>query len=101
MFKNELCVLEVRKKAAAEQPPPLYTGELERQPPPFYHYEPSLTSLKIRQDAVDNLKKNDQYWENRIKDLERRHDKMRVIMEEEFTKAVSNTFKILNFITLL
>ncbi|KAI4470501.1 coiled-coil-helix-coiled-coil-helix domain containing 6 [Holotrichia oblita] len=80
---------EVRKKAAAEQPP-LYASGVEGQPPPFYHYEPSLTSLKIRQEAVDNLKKNDEYWENRIKDLEKRHEKMRVIMEEEFTKAVED-----------
>ncbi|GJQ68577.1 hypothetical protein Trydic_g14419 [Trypoxylus dichotomus] len=58
------------------------------QPPPFYHYEPSLTSLQIRPEVAENLKKNDDYWTNRIRQLEKRHEKIKQGMEEEFKKAM-------------
>lgn len=58
-------------------------------PPQPYFYEPSLTSVQIRQEKAAALKKNDQYWEKRVSDLEKVHGKMHELMEAEYHKAVS------------
>lgn len=57
--------------------------------PPPYWYEPSLTSIQLRQANAQELKKNDAYWENRIRNLEANHKKMQEIMDLEYKKAVS------------
>lgn len=57
--------------------------------PPYYLYEPSLTSIQLRQDNVKQLKKNDEYWEKRVRNLEENHKKMHEIMDLEYKKAVS------------
>ncbi|XP_066249986.1 MICOS complex subunit Mic19 [Euwallacea similis] len=59
---------------------------------PVYLYEPSLTSLQIRQANVAELKKNDEYWENRLRSMEDDHKKMKIIMDEEYQRAL-NEFK--------
>lgn len=79
---------EVRRKHAGEPQPPMYAAAPTEPPLPFQ--EPTLTTLQIRQESIDKLRKNDEYWEGRIRDLEKRHEKMKIIMEEEFRKAVSN-----------
>lgn len=61
-------------------------------PGPFYLTEPSLTTLQLRQANVAELKKNDDYWQNRLKALEANHKKMNEVMEQETQRAVS--FKI-------
>lgn len=57
--------------------------------PQPYLYEPSLTSIQLRQANVAELKKNDAYWEKRLQELEGKHKKMYEIMELEYNKAVS------------
>lgn len=56
--------------------------------PQPYLYEPSLTSIQLRQASVAELKKNDAYWEKRLQELETKHKKMYEIMEIEYNKAV-------------
>ncbi|XP_017786266.1 PREDICTED: MICOS complex subunit MIC19 [Nicrophorus vespilloides] len=51
-------------------------------------YEPSLTSIQIRQSQVQALKDNDDYWDKRIECLQQGHEQMHKIMEQEFQKAV-------------
>ncbi|KAG5898406.1 hypothetical protein JTB14_030384 [Gonioctena quinquepunctata] len=67
------------------QPPPQGTPIMTT---PYFLNEPSLTTLQLRQQNVAELKKNDEYWENRIKALEASHKKMNEVMEQEYTKAV-------------
>ncbi|XP_023026465.1 coiled-coil-helix-coiled-coil-helix domain containing 3 [Leptinotarsa decemlineata] len=55
---------------------------------PYFLNEPSLTTLQLRQQNVAELKKNDEYWENRIRALEASHKKMNEIMDKEYNKAV-------------
>nr|CAH7741923.1 unnamed protein product [Callosobruchus chinensis] len=55
---------------------------------PFFLHEPSLTTLQLRQTHVAELKKNDEYWEERLKQLEDKHKKMNEIMEQETKKAI-------------
>ncbi|XP_045462647.1 MICOS complex subunit MIC19 [Harmonia axyridis] len=57
---------------------------------PLFLQEPSLTSLQIRQQKLEELKKNDEYWENRIKNLEDCHRKINDIMEDEYKKTLDN-----------
>lgn len=58
-------------------------------PGQFYLNEPSLTSLQLRQANVAELKKNDEYWQNRLKALEANHKKINEVMEQETQRAVS------------
>lgn len=57
--------------------------------PPTFLHEPSLTSLQIRQANLLELKKNDAYWEKRMRDVELKHKKMHEVLEEEYNRAVS------------
>ncbi|XP_050301378.1 uncharacterized protein LOC126739647 [Anthonomus grandis grandis] len=61
------------------------------QPPaglPVYMYEPSLTSLQLRQANVAELKKNDDYWQNRIKSMEESHKTINEVLDKEYKKAL-------------
>ncbi|XP_031356178.1 MICOS complex subunit MIC19 isoform X1 [Photinus pyralis] len=58
-------------------------------PAPIYYYEPRLTSLQFQQEKSEALKKNDEYWERRIKDLESYHMEMHKVMEGEYNKAIN------------
>ncbi|KAL3284018.1 hypothetical protein HHI36_018188 [Cryptolaemus montrouzieri] len=60
---------------------------------PFFLQEPSLTSLQIRQQKLEELKKNDEYWENRMKNLEDCHKKINDIMDEEYKKTLDEQGK--------
>ncbi|KAK9881540.1 hypothetical protein WA026_016418 [Henosepilachna vigintioctopunctata] len=60
---------------------------------PMFLQEPSLTSLQLRQQKLEELKKNDEYWENRIKNLEECHQKINDIMEEEYKKTLDEESK--------
>lgn len=67
-------------------------------PGPFYLNEPSLTSLQLRQANVVELKKNDEYWQNRLKALEANHKKINEVMEQETQRAVSTSYLQLNIL---
>ncbi|KAL1517309.1 MICOS complex subunit MIC19-like [Prorops nasuta] len=55
---------------------------------PVYLYEPSLTSLQLRQANIADLKKNDEYWSNRLNTLEENHKKINIVLDEEYKKAL-------------
>lgn len=63
-----------------------------QQPPlvnqPLFLYEPNVTSLQLRQANVAELKKNDHYWENRLKNQQANHKAINDILESEYQKAV-------------
>ncbi|KAJ8967873.1 hypothetical protein NQ317_006189 [Molorchus minor] len=67
--------------AVSSQPGPFVAA-------PFFFNEPSLTSLQLRQANVAELKKNDDYWRNRIGNLESNHKKINEIIDEEQKKAM-------------
>lgn len=69
---------------APKQPQP---QGLEAGVQPFY-YEPSLTSLQIRQANLEEMKKNDAYWQKRIEELQDYHAQIKSIMDCEYHKAV-------------
>lgn len=62
---------------------------------PIFIREPSLTTLQLRQASVIELKKNDEYWANRLKAQEVNHKKMNEIMDQEYNKAVRMQVKLI------
>lgn len=65
-----------------------HTEGFEAGVQPFF-YEPSLTSLQIRQANLEEMKKNDEYWQRRIAELKDYHCQIQEIMDCEYKKAVS------------
>lgn len=76
------------RPVVSDVPPQGYQAPPGAHHMPFF-FEPSLTSLQIRQANLDELKKNDQYWDRRMKQLQRDHEQIKDIMDCEYKKAVS------------
>uniref|UniRef100_A0A6P7H8W6 Uncharacterized protein LOC114348753 n=1 Tax=Diabrotica virgifera virgifera TaxID=50390 RepID=A0A6P7H8W6_DIAVI len=77
-------VLVVRNEFKQQAvPPPVQGGSF-----PIFINEPSLTSYQLRQANVAELKKNDEYWQQRLKNLEEKHKKMNDVLDQEYQKAV-------------
>ncbi|CAG9854484.1 unnamed protein product [Phyllotreta striolata] len=55
---------------------------------PVYWNPASLTSQQIQEITSAELEKNDQYWQQRIKNIEEKHKKLNLVLEEEYKKAV-------------
>lgn len=88
-FKNTIIlkfyILVVRtKEPQYGKPPPDQGGQF-----PLYWNPSNLTSQQIQHLTANELQKNDQYWQQRIKNLEEKHKKMNQVMEDEYVKAVS------------
>lgn len=85
------------RRSSPELPAPAAAGTVPAGVVPQpYLYEPSLTSIQLRQANVAELKKNDAYWEQRLQELEGKHKKMYEIMELEYNKAVSISYTLQN-----
>ncbi|KAF5300706.1 hypothetical protein FQA39_LY11068 [Lamprigera yunnana] len=83
------CQPEVRSSYIKEAVP---FPALPEDQVPIYHYDPRLiTSLQSQQEKIVALKKNDEYWEKRLCELEDCHKKIDIVMEGEFNKAVCVT----------
>ncbi|XP_046734045.1 MICOS complex subunit MIC25 [Diprion similis] len=55
-----------------------------------YHYpEYTISALEIQQQKEEELKSQDQYWQRRLQNLERNHEKIDTIMAIEYKKAVN------------
>ncbi|KAJ3629290.1 hypothetical protein MTP99_013688 [Tenebrio molitor] len=83
-IKNSQEARPAAPEPSFQQPPP-------QQPPPMqpmFIYEPSLTSVQLRQANLAELKKNDHYWENRLKNQQANHQKINEIMDTEYKRAV-------------
>jgi hypothetical protein len=66
---------------------------------PMFIYEPSLTSVQLRQANLAELKKNDHYWENRLKNQQANHQKINEIMDTEYKRAVTDLAVFVAFLT--
>ncbi|XP_073985819.1 coiled-coil-helix-coiled-coil-helix domain containing 3 isoform X1 [Rhodnius prolixus] len=56
---------------------------------------PYITSKDIQQVLEKEIQKNNEYWEKRIGELQKTHEQMDKIMEEEYLKATEEIKKIL------
>lgn len=55
--------------------------------PVYYYPELTLTALEIQQQKEKELRNQDQYWQNRMINLEKNHLKINRIIDEEYKKA--------------
>lgn len=54
-----------------------------------YHYpEFTISALEIQQQKEEELKSQDQYWQRRLQNLERNHEKINAVIETEYKKAM-------------
>lgn len=55
-----------------------------------YHYpEFTISALEIQQQKEEELKSQDQYWQRRLENLEKNHEKINAIIKNEYKKAVA------------
>ncbi|XP_053976693.1 MICOS complex subunit MIC25-like [Hylaeus volcanicus] len=60
---------------------------------PVYHYpQLTLSALEIQQQKEHELHSQDQYWQNRLKNLEKNHLKINNIMDQEYKKATEELY---------
>lgn len=56
---------------------------------PIYYPYPGVSSIQLMKEKEEQIRNNDQYWQNRIKDIERHQKKMSSMLEKEYEAAVS------------
>lgn len=59
----------------------------------FQNGIPFVTAKMIRQEIEHELQKNNQYWENRLLNLQKNHEKINLIMEQEYIRSVEQIKK--------
>lgn len=77
------------KEPQAPQPSTWQENVPQAAATPIYMCEPSVTSVQLKSEHLENLKKNDFYWAQRLKKLHDSHKAIDGVLEEEFNKAVS------------
>uniref|UniRef100_U5EQ92 Putative head-elevated expression protein n=1 Tax=Corethrella appendiculata TaxID=1370023 RepID=U5EQ92_9DIPT len=82
---------ESRPISAPAHPPSSYTNPVPH--PNTLYSEPSLTSMQVRIEKENELKKNDLYWAQRLKELETNLQKTNQIMEKQYNDAVADVKK--------
>ncbi|XP_044254526.1 MICOS complex subunit MIC25 isoform X2 [Tribolium madens] len=83
-IKNNSQARPAAPEPSYQQAPPQQAVPVQ----PMFIYEPSVTSVQLRQANLAELKKNDHYWENRLKNQQANHQKINEIMEAEYKKAI-------------
>lgn len=75
-------------------PPPLpQSGDIPvNSGYPTYHPQLTLTALQIQQQKLEELRNQDNYWQNRVKNLERKHAHINDIIDTEYKKAVDQLY---------
>ncbi|XP_056643117.1 MICOS complex subunit MIC19 [Diorhabda sublineata] len=76
------------KSENVKQPPPMPPPHGGAGPFPMFWHEPSLNTYQVRQASTAELKKNDEYWQQRLKNLEDKHKKMNEVLDKEYEKAL-------------
>lgn len=61
--------------------------------PVYYYPQLTLTALEIQQRKEQEFHNQDQYWQNRLKNLKESHMKIQNIMDKEYEKAVDELYK--------
>lgn len=59
--------------------------------PVYYYPELTMSALQMQQQMEEELKRQDQYWQRRLRNLEEGYQKVNHILEEEYKKAASET----------
>ncbi|XP_015590208.1 MICOS complex subunit MIC19 [Cephus cinctus] len=55
---------------------------------PVYYPEYTISALEMQQQKEKELNTQDQYWQRRLRNLERNHEKINQILDAEYRKAI-------------
>jgi len=66
-------------------------GEATPGQPVYYYPELTMSALQMQQQMEEELKRQDQYWQRRLRNLEDGYQKINRVLEEEYKKAASET----------
>ncbi|XP_018342172.1 PREDICTED: MICOS complex subunit MIC19 isoform X2 [Trachymyrmex septentrionalis] len=59
---------------------------------PVYHYpELTVSALQMQQQMEEELKRQDQYWQKRLRNIEDGYQKINRVLEEEYKKAANES----------
>lgn len=56
---------------------------------PMHYPELTVSALQMQQHMEEELKKQDQYWQRRLQNLEDGYQKINCILEDEYKKAIT------------
>lgn len=59
--------------------------------PVYYYPELTMSALQMQQQMEEELKRQDQYWQRRLRNLEDGYQKINRTLEDEYKKAASET----------
>lgn len=66
-------------------------GEAAPGQPVYYYPEFTMSALQMQQQMEEELKRQDQYWQRRLRNLEDGYQKVNRVLEDEYKKAASET----------
>lgn len=69
-------------------PLPQHHNDMSVGSPVYYYPELTLSALEIQQQKEKELLAQEQYWQQRLTNLELSHEKINNILEQEFKKAM-------------
>jgi len=61
--------------------------------PAYYYPELTISALKMQQQMEEELKRQDQYWQRRLRNLEDGYQKVNRILEDEYKRVANETSK--------
>ncbi|XP_011173375.1 uncharacterized protein LOC105205652 [Solenopsis invicta] len=59
--------------------------------PVYYYPELTMSALQMQQQMEEELKRQDQYWQRRLRNLEDGYQRINRVLEDEYKKAASET----------
>lgn len=67
-------------------------GEAAASGQPVYYYpELTISALQMQQQMEEELKRQDQYWQRRLRNLEDGYQKVNRILEDEYKRVANET----------
>lgn len=83
------------KRSSNPAPPPrsMSANTVHIQPRAISDEVGSITSLDIKKQYEEELKNNNEYWEERIKNLQESHERINQTWDREYKKAIEDVDK--------
>jgi len=83
------------KSAASIQhpvPPTVpHASEATTEQSVYYYPELTMSALQMQQQMEEELKRQDQYWQRRLRNIEDGYQKINRVLEEEYKKATNES----------
>lgn len=77
---------DVRATALPREPPPMEPPSVGA-PSGYYYPQYTISALQMQQEKEKELSLKDHYWEDRLDKLKKSHERIDLILEDEYKKA--------------